>query len=255
MILIKTKEEIETMAEGGHILGQILDTLGKEIKPGTTTGQLEDLAEKLIAGYSGRPSFKNYRNRQDEPAFPTALCTSINDEVVHAPAKPSRLLRSGDIIGIDIGMEYKGYFTDMAKTFAVGSIQKDAERLLKITISALERGIKMVKPGNYVSDISRAIQSFVEKNGFSAVRALVGHGVGKYVHEPPAIPNYVMSHQPKIKLEEGMTIAIEPMVNIGTYQVDTLDDEWTVVTADGKLSAHFEHTVAVTDKGYRILTK
>ncbi|MFH0856703.1 MAG: type I methionyl aminopeptidase [bacterium] len=255
MILIKTKEEIEIMAEGGHILGKILDMLGKEIKHGTTTGQLEDLAEKLIKEHNGIPSFKNYRNRQDEPAFPTALCASINNEVVHSPAKPSRLLKSGDIIGIDIGMEYKGYFTDMAKTFAVGNINKEAARLLKVTIKALEAGIKMVKPGNYVGDISRAVQGFVEKNGFSVVRALVGHGVGKYVHEPPAIPNYVMSHQPKIKLEEGMTIAIEPMVNIGTYQVDTLDDEWTVVTADGKLSAHFEHTVAVTEKGVRILTK
>lgn len=255
MILIKTKGEIETMAEGGHILGEILNELGKEIKLGATTGQLEDLAEKLMKERNGIPSFKNYRNRQDEPPFPTALCTSINNEVVHAPAKPSRLLKSGDIIGIDIGMEYRGYFTDMAKTFAVGNINKEASRLLKVTNKALEMGIKMVKPGNYVSDISKAVQSFVEKNGFSVVRALVGHGVGKYVHEPPAIPNYIMPHQQKIKLEEGMTIAIEPMVNIGGYQVDTLDDEWTVVTADGKLSAHFEHTVAVTDRGVRILTK
>lgn len=255
MIYIKTKEEIEIMAEGGHILSRILDELGAAVTPGITTGILEDLAVRLIEESGGKPSFKNYRSSVNDPAFPTALCASINEEVVHGPAKPARRLKSGDIIGIDVGMEYKGLFTDMAKTFPVGKISKEANRLLKVTRKALEAGINKAKAGNYVDDISSAVEDYVIKNHYSVVRALVGHGVGKYVHEPPAIPNYIMAHQPKIKLEEGMTIAIEPMVNVGGYQVEILEDEWTVVTMDRKLSAHFERTIAITDKGNRILTK
>lgn len=256
MIYIKSKEEIELMAEGGRLLADVLDQIGEKITPGVTTGFLDDLAEKLIAENNGVPAFKNYRNSADEPPFPTAICASINEEVVHAPAKPSRRLKSGDIIGIDLGMQYKGYFVDMAKTFPVGKISKRASHLLKVTRKSLEEGIKQVKPGNFIDDISRAIQNSVEKNGYSVVRDLVGHGVGKYVHEPPQIPNFVLPKNSKrIMLKEGMTIAIEPMVNMGDYKVEILDDEWTIVTMDKSLSAHFEHTLAVTDKGYRILTR
>ncbi|MFC1612852.1 type I methionyl aminopeptidase [Patescibacteria group bacterium] len=257
MIYIKTPQEIEIMAEGGHILSGILDKVGKEIKPGVTTGFLDEFAENLIIEKNGISAFKNYRDRADEQPFPTTLCASINEEIVHAPAKPSRRLKTGDIIGVDIGMQYKGYFTDMARTFPVGKISRDASRLLKITKKALELGIKQVKPGNYISDISKTIQNFVEKNGYSVVRALVGHGVGKYVHEPPAVPNFILkkNHTEMVMLKQGMTIAIEPMVNIGEYQVDVLDDGWTAVTKDGSLSAHFEHSVAVTDKGNLVLTK
>ncbi len=256
MIYIKTKEEIERMAEGGHILARILDELGNAVAPGITTGFLEDLAVRLIEESGGKPSFKNYRSSANDPAFPTALCTSINDEVVHGPAKPARRLKSGDIIGIDAGMEYKGLFTDMAKTFPVGKISKEANRLLKITRKSLEAGINKAKAGNYVDDISKAVEDYVIKNNYSVVRALVGHGVGKYVHEPPAIPNFVQKNSFKrILLKEGMTIAIEPMVNLGEAQVEIMEDEWTVVTMDKKLSAHFEHTIAITEKGNKILTK
>lgn len=255
MIYIKTPQEIEIMAEGGHILSLILDEIEKNVKSGATTGELEDMAINLIKARRGTPSFKNYKGRPEDPAFPTALCASINEEVVHAPAKPSRRLISGDIIGIDVGMGHKGYFTDMARTIAVGKIGKDADRLMKITKKSLEMGIKQAKAGNYIDDISRAVQNFVEKNGYSIVRALVGHGVGKFVHEPPAVPNFSGPNLKRIRLEEGMTIAIEPMVCQGDYHVDTLDDGWTVVTKDGKLAAHFEHTVAVTKRGGRILTK
>ncbi|MFH0854873.1 MAG: type I methionyl aminopeptidase [bacterium] len=255
MIYLKTPQEIEIMAEGGHILASILDEIERSIKSGITTGELEDMAIKLMKECNGEPSFKNYKSSPNSPAFPTALCASINEEVVHAPAKPSRRLKSGDIIGIDIGMGYKGYFTDMARTISVGAISKDAARLLKITRESLEIGIKQVKLGNFIDDISRAVQNFVEKNGYSAVRDLVGHGVGKFVHEPPAVPNFVINNIKRIPLEEGMTIAIEPMVCQGDYYVDTLDDGWTVVTRDKKLAAHFEHTVAITAKGCKILTK
>jgi len=255
MIYIKTPKEIEMMAEGGLILARILNKLGDEVKPGVTTGFLEDLAVRLIEAESGKTSFKNYKNSPDDTPFPTALCISINEEIVHAPSKPSRRLKSGDIAGIDIGMEYKGYFTDMARTFPVGKISKEAMRLLKVTKKCLELGIKEVKPGNYISDISRVVQKYAEKNGYSVVRALVGHGVGKYVHEPPAVPNFVSKNMGgKIMLEKGMTIAIEPMINTGDYLVDVLDDGWTVVSSDRKISAHFEHTVAVTEKGAKILT-
>jgi len=257
MIYIKTKEEIEIMAEGGHILAGILDKVGKEVQPGVTTGFLDEFAENLIIENNGIPAFKNYRDKADERPFPTTLCTSINEEIVHSPAKPSRRLKTGDIVGIDIGMKYKGYFTDMARTFPVGKINRAASRLLKITRKALELSIKQIKPGNYISDISKTIQDFVEKNGYSVVRVLVGHGVGKYVHEPPPIPNFILkkNHTEMVMLKQGMTIAIEPMVNIGGYQVDILDDGWTAVTKDRTLSAHFEHSVAVTEKGSLVLTK
>lgn len=258
-IIIKTLKEIEIMRQGGKILAVILNELRKAVQPDVSTGELNTLAEKLIKQYGGEPSFKNYRPSQNDVPFPTALCASINEEVVHAPALPSRVLREGDIVCLDLGLKYpaenNGLFTDAAITVPVGKISDQAEYLIKVTAESLECGIREVKPGNFIYDISRAIQRYVEKNGFSVVRDLVGHGVGKKVHEPPRVPNFFDPLSEPVKLKSGMTICIEPMVCAGQGEVKTLADGWTVVTADRKLSAHFEHTVVVTSNGFEILTK
>ncbi len=263
MIIIKSKKEIAIMREGGKILAAILKALEKEAKPGATTGDLERLACALIKKAGGRPSFKNYKSMMETKAFPTALCTSINSEVVHAPALPSRELKTGDIVGIDIGMEYPygpsgpGYYTDMAVTAAVGKVNNEAKKLIKTTRKSLEQAIRQVKPGQSLDDIGRAVQTTAEEAGFSVVRDLVGHGVGTAVHEDPQVPNYKIAGSgiENIILKPGMTIAIEPMLNIGTYKVKGLADGFTIVTADRKLSGHFEHTVAVTENGHEVITR
>lgn len=261
MIIIKTKKEIVILKQGGKILASILKRLEKEVRPGATTGQLENLACDLIKKAGGRPSFKGYKSMMETKAFPTALCTSINNEVVHAPALPSRKLSSGDIISIDIGMEYpfsdetRGYYTDMAATFPVGRITNQASKLIKATKKALAIGINEVKPGAGLNNIGRAIQKYVENKGFSVVRDLVGHGVGNSVHEEPQIPNFEIINPVEIILKPGMVLAIEPMVNIGSYKVKGSRDGFTILTADNSLSAHFEHTIAITETGYDILTK
>ncbi|MBI5071726.1 type I methionyl aminopeptidase [Candidatus Falkowbacteria bacterium] len=256
---IKTQEEIKIMRQGGKILAMVLDELRKAVHPGVSTGELNSLAEKLITENGGTPSFKNYQPDPEDIPFPTTLCTSINDEVVHAPALPSRVLKAGDIICLDLGLKYParpgGLFTDAAITVAVGQIDSEAERLMKVTAESLEAGIAVIRPGNFISDIAKAIQEYVEKNGFSVVRDLVGHGVGRFVHEPPRVPNFFDRHYKPVELKEGMTICLEPMVAAGRPEVKTLDDGWTVVTSDGELSAHFEHTVAITKNGHEILTK
>jgi methionyl aminopeptidase len=260
MIIIKTKKEIEIIREGGKKLAVILKKIGKLIKPGVSTGILEELACELIKEAGGRPSFKGYKTMLDSKAYPTALCTSINDEVVHAPAKPARILNPGDIIGIDIGMEYpygqdlRGYYTDMAFTFPVGKISDRTAKLLKVTKRSLDTAIKQVRPGASLNNIGRAVQSIAEKEGFAVVRDLVGHGVGMAVHEEPQIPNYDIGEIDNVILKPGMVLAIEPMVNAGGYRIKNSRDGFTILTADGSLSAHFEHTVAVTEKGYEILT-
>jgi len=262
MIIIKTNKEIAIMRRGGKILAEILKKLAAEVKPGVTTGHLEKMACSLIKSAGGRPSFKGYKSMHDSRAFPTALCTSINNEIVHAPALPARRLRPGDIIGIDLGMEYPcgkdthGYYTDMAVTVPVGKVSKQAKKLINVTKKSLELAIKQVKPNNNLSLIGLAIQTYVEANGFSVVRDLVGHGVGTAVHEEPQVPNYVIKGKAfdDVVLKPGMTIAIEPMVNEGGWKVKSGKDGFTIVTADGSLSAHFEHTVAVTEKGCEILT-
>lgn len=248
MVSIKTAEEIKIMSQGGKILAKILKNIAKSAKPGASTFELNQLAGEEIEKYKAKPAFKNYRG------YPFILCTSVNEEVVHGFPLAKKILKSGDIVGLDLGIEYKGYFTDMAITCPVGKISPLAKKLIKITKKSLFLGLKQIKSGNYIGDISYAIQKFVEKNSFSVVRDLAGHGVGKNLHEDPLIPNF---GQPKtgLRLEEGMTLAIEPMVNTSGHQVETLDDEWTVVTSDKSLSAHFEHTVVVTKKGYKILTK
>jgi methionyl aminopeptidase len=262
MIIIKTKAEIAIIKQGGKILAAILKKLADNVKPGATTGELEQLAVSLIKEAGGRPSFKGYKTMLDAKAYPTALCTSINNEVVHAPALPSRQLKNGDIISIDVGMEYPfgedmhGYFTDMAITVPVGKVSEEAKSLVNVTRNSLMLAIKMVKPGNTLNDIGNAVQSEVEANGFSVVRDLVGHGVGTAVHEDPQIPNFriVGAGFDNVVLKPGMVIAIEPMVNIGSPRVKNLRDGLTIATADGSLSAHFEHTIAVTEEGYEILT-
>lgn len=255
MIYYKTQKEIEIIAAGGKILAAILKQVAEEVRPGIGTKDLDDLAERLILQKGGQPSFKNYRPSSSDRPFPTTLCTSINDEVVHAPAIPNRILKEGDIIGLDIGMQYKGLYTDMAVTVGVGQISKQAQRLLNVTQEALNLAIEQIKEGNHLSDIAAAIQNYAEKNGFSVVRELVGHGVGKKVHEDPNVPNFVTDESKLIPLRRGMVLAFEPMINVGGWQIDTADDNMTFVTADGSLSAQFEHTIALDHNGEtRILT-
>lgn len=273
MIIIKNEKEIELMRQGGKILSGILKKIIAEVKPGIDTGKLEEMACKMIKDAGGSPAFKGYKTVLDERPYPTALCTSINSEIVHAPALPPRMLKEGDIIGIDVGMEYPvgvktkghqnnnmsklgGYFTDMAVTVPVGKVTPEIDKLIKTTKRSLELGIEKVKPGNSLNDIGKAIQEYAEENGFSVVRDLVGHGVGKKVHEDPQVPNFEIKFNDMKNeiLEPGMTIAIEPMINLGSYRLKLLRDGFTIATVDNKMSAHFEHTVLVTEHGHEILT-
>lgn len=262
MIVLKTKEEIKILREGGKILAGILDEIAKKVRPGVTTAELERTACDLIAKAGGRPSFKGYMAILDNKPFPTALCTSVNNEIVHAPSLPGRKLKEGDIIGIDVGMEYpykknvNGYYTDLTVTLPVGKIAKEADRLISVTKRSLALAIKQVKPGNTLNDIGRTVQEFAEANGFSVVRDLVGHGVGHDVHEEPRVPNYEIPEKSRdnVVLKPGMVIAIEPMVNIGERGIEIASDNFTILTIDGSLSAHFEHTVAVVDNGCLVIT-
>ena len=258
MIILKTEKEIEIMRQGGKRLAGILHRIGKVVRPGVTTAHLERLACELIDRAGGKPSFKGYQSKYDKKPYPTALCISVNDEVVHAPALPTRILREGDIVGIDVGMRYpakEGYYTDMAETFAVGKVSPEAKKLLEVTKKCLKLAIKTVKPNSTLNDIGRAVETYVLENGFSVVRDLVGHGVGTAVHEEPNVPNFSFDERADINLKPGMVLAIEPMVNAGGYQVFTASDGMTIKTHDGSLSAHFEHTVAVTKRGHKILTE
>ena len=248
MIIIKTPKEIELMREGGEILAKVLREVSLRVKPGVSTQELDSLAEELIIKSKGKPSFKGYKG------YPAALCASVNNEVVHGIPSSEKILKSGDIVGLDLGLEYKGCFTDMTITVPVGKVSKIAHKLIKVTKNSLTQGIRKIEPGNFISDISRAIQDYVERQGFSVVRDLVGHGVGREVHEDPPVPNFFDPKLNPIEVKERMTLALEPMINMGSYEVEVLDDGWTVVTRDGFLSAHFEHTVAVTKEGYEILT-
>lgn len=254
MIPQKSPQEVAIMRKGGKILGQILEQLAQEVKPNQTTWELNGLAEELIAQSGGTPSFKGYApNGSGLLAYPNALCCSINDEVVHGIASVKRRLRTGDIISLDLGLYYQGWHTDSALTVAVGRVAKNAEQLIRVTWEALYQGLKQAKPGATTGDIGAAVQEYVEKNGYSVVKSLVGHGIGREVHESPRVPNFGRRGQ-GVELKAGNVIAIEPMVNLGQEEVTTADDNWTVKTCDGSLSAHFEHTVAVTRLGYQILT-
>ncbi|PLT35315.1 type I methionyl aminopeptidase [Bacillus sp. V5-8f] len=247
MIICKTPREIEIMREAGLIVALTHQELKKHIAPGITTQELDAIAEGFICKHDAFPSFKGYNG------FRGSICTSVNNELVHGiPGK--RVLHEGDIISIDIGAKYKGYHGDSAWTYPVGSIDEDTQRLLEVTEESLYRGLKEAKPGVRLSNISHAIQSYVEANQFSIVREYVGHGIGQDLHEDPEIPHYGPPNTGP-RLKTGMVLAVEPMVNAGSRYVNTLDDDWTVVTVDGKKCTHFEHTIAITETGYEILTK
>lgn len=247
MIILKSEEEISKIAEAGRIVAECLDVLKKMLKPGVTTQELNDTAEHFIEKQGAHPAFKGYRN------YPASLCTSINEEVVHGI--PSlKGVKEGDIIGLDLGVIVEGYYGDGAITLPVGCISPLAQRLLSVTEKALCQGISHAWPGKRLSDISSAVQSSVEKEGFSVVTDFVGHGIGRDLHEEPPIPNFGKPGRGPL-LQEGMILAIEPMVNAGGPAVRILEDGWTAVTVDGSLSAHFEHTVAVTSRGPCILTQ
>ena len=247
MITRKSTRELRYMRDAGRVVANVFQELEKAIRPGVTTGELNRLAEDFITRQGARPAFKGLYG------FPAAICTSVNEQVVHG-IPGLRKLEAGDIISIDIGAEINGYFGDAAVTFPVGDISPEARRLLDVTRGALFAGIEMARTGNRLSDVSHAIQSHVEKHGFSVVRDYVGHGIGRKMHEDPQVPNFGRPGRGP-RLEPGMTLAIEPMVNAGTYEVMTLNDGWTVVTCDGSLSAHFEHTVAITNGAAEILTR
>lgn len=248
MIQLKSQREIEIMARGGRILAETVKLMEQSVKPGMTTAELDKIAEEFIRSHPGaKPSFKGLYN------FPASICSSINHEIVHGIPSKKRILNEGDVVSIDVGVQYEGYHTDSATTVAVGRVNEESWRLLSVTRDALDAGVAVAKAGNHLGDIGAAIQAVVEQAGFSVVRDLVGHGIGTGFHEEPQVPNYGKPNR-GIRLVPGLTIAIEPMVNVGKPGIRTMPDKWTVVTIDGKRSAHFEHTVAITENGPRILT-
>jgi len=246
MIIRKSGREIEQMAEAGAVVVRTLDLLREHVRPGITTGELDGLADEFIRSHGGIPTFEGYRG------YPASICASPNDMIVHGIPGDYEL-GEGDILSVDVGVTLDGYVADSAWTFPVGDISEDAERLLQTCEAALYAGIEQARPGNHIGDISAAVQALVEEAGFTVVRALVGHGVGRNMHEEPQIPNYGEPGRGP-QLQEGMTLAIEPMINAGGPEIVLADDKWSILTADGSLSAHFEHTVAVTEEGPRVLT-
>lgn len=252
MIIIKTEKEVKAMRESGKVLASIMEKIGRAIKPGINTKDLDKLAEKLVFDNGGLPIFKG--QGEPEKPYPATICASINEEIVHSIPSSDKIVKAGDILKIDIGIKYAGMITDMARTFEVGTVSPEAHKLVKVTKEALDAGIKKIKAGARLSEYSIAVESYARANGFSAARDLVGHGVGRELHEDPQIPNY-KSNWRDITLAAGMTLALEPMINVGTFKIKILPDGWTFVTADGKLSAHFEDTVLVKKGGCDILTR
>lgn len=246
-ITIKSSEEIELMREAGRILAKVHQDLGKEVKPGMSTLDIDRLGEEMIRSFGCIPSFKNYCG------YPASICVSVNDEVVHGIPHKDHILHEGDIVSLDAGLIYKGYHSDMARTFPVGQVSEEARLLMERTKGSFFAGIEMAKAGNHLYDISNAIDAYIRPFGYGIVRDLVGHGIGTSLHEDPQIPNFAQ-HRRGLKLQAGMTLAIEPMINIGRPDVAWLDDDWTVVTEDGSLSAHYENTILITDGEPEILT-
>ncbi len=251
-VIIKTKEQIKIIKEGGKILARVLATTAKMVKPGISTYDIDKFAHDMIIKEGGIPAFLNYRPEGAPKAFPASICISVNNEIVHGIPKKTKILKEGDIISLDLGIEYKGLFTDHAITVPVGHISKKDQELLNATKKALEIGIWAARGGSTVGDIGYAIESFVNKR-YGIVRELSGHGVGVKIHEDPYIPNYGKRGKGQ-KLIPGMIVAIEPMLNIGRDNIVSADDEWTIKTADGKRSAHFEHTILITEGDAEILT-
>ncbi len=248
MILLKNTEDLKLLHKANTVVAETLQELKKHIKPGVTTEMLDRITEDFIRSKNGTPAFKGYRG------YPASLCISINEEVVHGiPGK--RELKRGDIVSLDIGVLLDGYYGDAALTIGVGPVSPEAQKLIRVTEESLYRGIERARAGNRLSDVSAAIQTHVEAHGFNVVRDFVGHGIGRNLHEDPQIPNFYTPSSYNPRLKEGMVFALEPMVNQGTYRVKVLEDGWTAVTRDGKLSAHFEHTIAITDNGPWILSR
>lgn len=257
MIIIKSENEIEAMREGGIILARIMKEVGESISAGESTWKINKLVEELVFDNGGKAVFKGYGSESGRP-FPAASCVSINDEVVHGIPKEDRIIHEGDLVKVDIGMEYKGMITDMARTFPVGEVSSKARKLLETTKRCLDLGIDKLKAGNKLKEYSRAVQFYAQSQGFSVIRSLVGHGVGRKLHEDPYIPNFSSPKSPEnnIVLKEGMTLALEPMINAGGHDIKLDEkDGWTYRTSDEKLSAHFEDTVLVTKDGAEILTR
>lgn len=248
MIVLKSKSEIAIMREAGRIVAETLDGLRQRIKPGVSTAELDTFAYEYITKRKGIPAFKGYRG------YPASICASINDEIVHGIPSRKRLLNEGDVVSIDVGSVYQGFVGDAAMTVPVGHVSDTAQRLLTTTQGALMAAIEQARAGHYLDQVSGAVEDYAEERGFSVVREYVGHGIGRQMHEEPQIPNYRQGKRGP-QLKPGMTLAIEPMINEGTWQTKTLRDKWTVVTQDGKLSAHFEHTIAVTEGDPEILTQ
>lgn len=246
MIPIKSKEDLKMLQKSGKILSKIMRRLKDSIRTGIMTGEIDQLAEKLIKAENVVSAFKGYNG------FPANICVSVNEEVVHG-IPGERTLKEGDIVSLDAGINYKGYLSDAAITLPVGRIDPKLQKIIEVTKNALSQGIEQARINNHLSDISYAIQTCVESQGFSVVRQFVGHGIGRSLHEDPQIPNFGLPHQGEV-IKEGMVFAIEPMVNMGTFGCRILDNGWTAVTRDGLPSAHFEHTVAITEKGPKILT-
>lgn len=255
MISIKSKEEIEVMREGGRILAGVLEKLRAEVKPGANAAKLDKLARELVFSSGARPSFLGYKPKGEGQGYPAALCVSLNDEVVHGLPVENKIISEGDLVKLDMGVEYKRFYTDATIMIGVGKISPIAEKLMRVTEECLRLGIKAIAPGKKLFDYARAVQTHAEKNGFSVVRDLVGHGVGYSVHESPQILNYVHRKLGNVVLKEGMTLALEPMINEGRWEIRLAEDGWTYRTADGKLNGHWEHTVAVMEDGCEILTR
>lgn len=246
-VSIKSAREIELMTEAGRILAIVHEEMEKALHPGMTTLEIDRIGEEVIRSYGCTPSFLNYNG------YPASICVSVNDEVVHGIPTNKRILKEGDIVGLDAGVIYKGYHSDAARTHGIGEISKEASELIKITKESFFEGIKYAREGNHLFEISAAIGRYAEERGYGVVRDLCGHGIGTKLHEAPEIPNYVMGRK-GMKLRAGMTLAIEPMINVGDYRVRWLDDDWTVVSRDGSLSAHYENTVLITESEPKLLT-
>ena len=246
-VSIKSEREIQLMRESCKILAKVHEELGKAIKPGISTKEIDILAEKLIRSYDCIPNFLNYNG------YPASVCVSVNEGVVHGIPTKQRILKDGDIVSLDCGCIYKGYHSDAARTYAVGAVSKEVQQLMDVTKQSFFEGIKMAKAGNHLYDISNAIDDYVSQFGYGIVKDLVGHGIGTSLHEDPQIPNFRQKRK-GLLLQPGMTLAIEPMINMGTWEVEFLDDDWTVVTRDGLPSAHYENTILITDGEPEILT-
>ena len=246
-ITIKSSREIELMTEAGRILEIVHNELGKALRPGMSTKAIDKLGEEVIRSYECIPSFLDYNG------YPASICVSVNEEVVHGIPSEHRIIQEGDIVSLDAGVIYKGYQSDAARTHAIGEISEEAKKLIEVTRESFFEGIKYAREGNHLFDISAAIGKYAEDRGYGVVRDLCGHGIGTALHEAPEIPNYAMNRK-GVKLKAGMTLAIEPMINIGGWEVDWMDDDWTVVTRDHSLSAHYENTVLITEGEPKLLT-